>query len=98
MYGTIHRNGYLAAISDIHTNGPYVLPGSKDPLLRSYTGLTYLDNMCALAGLMWANVIDGSAPAVSLYAFYFGGQLTGAVVIMMLEAQRPSAKRTMIAL
>lgn len=88
MYGLVWRNGYIASLLHLRDHGPYVLPGSSIPILTSFTGISIVDKALTLAGVMFANVTDGSAPASSLYGFQFAGQLVPMFTIMLVEAAR----------
>ncbi|KAH8199181.1 hypothetical protein TruAng_006650 [Truncatella angustata] len=75
----------LAASSTSFASPNPVLPGSEAPLLICFLGLPYADDRFKLATVLWANITDGSYPALSLYAFQFGGQLVPIFMIMMIE-------------
>jgi len=88
MFGVAYRNGWMAAASTILTsNDPsiFVLPGSKTPILTRYTGIQRYDNLHMLASVIFANVVDGTAPQLSLYAIQFAGQLVPVFAVMMIE-------------
>jgi hypothetical protein len=88
MYGLVYRNGYIQALLDLKNNGPHVLPGSDDPILTCFTGIKPIDQLLTLAGVMFSNVTDGSRPELSLYGFYFAGQLVSIFTIMTIEGLR----------
>lgn len=92
MYGLAWRNGYISALLHLRDHGPYNLPGSNIPILTRFTGIEILDKALTLAGVMFANVTDGSAPASSLYGFQFAGQLVPMFTIMLVEAARRGNK------
>ncbi|KAI1457391.1 hypothetical protein F4805DRAFT_177111 [Annulohypoxylon moriforme] len=88
MFGQIYRNGYIERIGRILASQQPTLPGSHTPLLTRYLGLPVVDNLLAIATVLWANVTDGSCPELSLYAVQFGGQLVPVFLVMMLEGSR----------
>lgn len=88
MYGLVWRNGYIDALIDLRDNGPHFLPGSNNPILTCFTGISPLDKVLTLAGVMFANITDGSAPQLSLYGFYFAGQLVSIFTVMTIEGLR----------
>jgi hypothetical protein len=88
MFGQIYRNGYIARFVDILASPNPLLPGSQIPLLTHYLGLSAVDGLFQIATLLWANVTDGSHPALSLYAVQFGGQLVPVFLVMMVEGAR----------
>lgn len=47
----------------------------NNPILTRFSGFVPLDKLLTLAGVMFANLTDSSAPQLSLYAFHFTGQL-----------------------
>ncbi|CZT12721.1 uncharacterized protein RCO7_10910 [Rhynchosporium graminicola] len=67
MYGLAWRNGYIPSLLRLRDHGPYIFPGSNIPILTRFTGINILDKALTLAGVMFATVTDGSAPASSLY-------------------------------
>lgn len=85
----LDRNGYSALLNEILDDpNPRFLPGSERLLLRRYTGVPWLDRGFALSNLIWANVVDGSRPELSLFAFCFGAQLLPFFLVVMIESQR----------
>ena len=66
------------------------LPGSDTPLATCYTGFGFIDNLLALAAVLWANVTDGSAPALSLYMAQFISQLLPLYLVMTVEGAKAS--------
>ena len=91
VFGQAYRNGWMAAARTILTsNDPaiFVLPGSNTRILTKYIRFQRFDNLHMLASVMFANVVDGSAPQLSLYALQFAGQLVPVFVVMMIEGLR----------
>jgi hypothetical protein len=88
MYGLIYRNGYIDALLELKAKGPHLLPGSTHPILARFTRIGLLDKAHTLAGVMFANITDGSAPHASLYGFHFGGQLVSIFSVMVIEGSR----------
>ncbi|KAH8647272.1 hypothetical protein BX600DRAFT_503427 [Xylariales sp. PMI_506] len=88
MFGQIIRNGYVERLLGVLRSPNPLLPESQTPLLTHYLGLPYADGLFKLATVLWANVTDGSNPALSLYAFQFGGQLVPIFLVMMVEGAR----------
>ena len=96
MYGLIYRNGYIDALMRLRDYGPYVLPGSNNPILTRFVGIGPLDKLMTLGGVLFANVTDGTAPELSLYGFYFAGQLVGIFAIIILESLRLGNQRSVL--
>lgn len=88
MYGLVYRNGYYDALIQLRDHGPHLLPGSNVPILKKFTGIGLLDKVLTLAGVMFANVTDGSTPQLSLYAFHFAGQLVSVFTLILIEGKR----------
>ncbi|KAM0424434.1 hypothetical protein ACHAPT_010355 [Fusarium lateritium] len=85
----LDRNGYSALINEILDDpNPRFLPGSERLLLRRFVGVPWLDHCFALSNLIWANVVDGSRPELSLFAFCFGAQLVPFCLVVLIESQR----------
>jgi len=98
MYGLVYCNGYIDALLRLRDHGPHVLPGSNITILKRFTGIGLLDKALVLAGVMFANVTDGSTPQLSLYGFQFAGQLVPMFTVMMIEAARRGNKGNIISL
>ncbi len=98
MWGTIFRNGYYNALIDLRDHGPYVLPGSNTPIKRSYTGIYLLDYWLTVMQCVVANVTDGTAPHLSVFAFHFAGQLFAVVSVVMIEGMRCGNKHFLLSL
>ena len=88
VWGFIFRNGYYDALVRLREFGPHVLPGSNTPLQQHYTGLGLLDYWLTVLQAVFANVTDGSAPKLSLYAFQFAGQLVPILTVLVVESYR----------
>ncbi|KAI0138580.1 hypothetical protein F4776DRAFT_619013 [Hypoxylon sp. NC0597] len=88
LLGLLYRNGYYEALIRLRDEGPHHLPGSSNPILTRYTGIGFLDKLLTLASVMFANVTDGNAPGLSLYAFHFGGQYLAILVVLAIEGLR----------
>ena len=97
MYGLVLRNGYVQALLQLRDHGPHLLPGSNHPILTRFVGIPPFDKLLTLAGVMFANVTDGSYPQLSLFGFYFGGQLIGIFTVMVVEGLRQGNRGTSIA-
>ncbi|KAF3278756.1 hypothetical protein TWF173_002134 [Orbilia oligospora] len=98
MYGLAYRNGYLKALLRLKDFGPHLLPGSENPILKTYTGIAPLDKLITIAVVLFANITDGSAPHFSLYGFHFGGQLTSIWTVLMIEGYRFGNRGTPLSL
>ncbi|KAK3330016.1 hypothetical protein B0H66DRAFT_43128 [Apodospora peruviana] len=98
MYGLILRNGYYDALVQVLRHPNPTLPGSTNPILTVYNGIPPLDKLLTLASVMFANVTDGSAPALSVYGVHFAGQFLGVLVVLMIEALRQGNQRTVVSL
>ncbi|CAJ2509774.1 Uu.00g056740.m01.CDS01 [Anthostomella pinea] len=88
LHGSLYRSGYIDALIRLWCEGPHYLPGSTNTILPRYTGINLLDKLLTLAGVMFANVTDGSLPQLSLYAVHFAGQYLGILTVLMLEGMR----------
>lgn len=55
------------------------------PLIEVYTGSKTVDYWLSVLQVIFMNVMDGSAPALSLFGFHFAGQLVPVWTLMMVE-------------
>ncbi|KAE9378556.1 hypothetical protein N431DRAFT_302783, partial [Stipitochalara longipes BDJ] len=72
-----------------------VLPGSHAPALTWFSGAP-TDALLAVAGIMFANITDGSSQRLSFYGLQFAGQLVGIYTILILEGMRVGNQATLI--
>lgn len=98
MWGFIFRNGYYDALVRLRDIGPHLLPGSDTPLQERYTGIGPVDYWLTVLQAVFANIFDGSAPKLSIYAFYFAGQLVPVITVMYIESCREGNKQTVMSL
>ena len=98
MWAMIFRNGYYHALVRLRDYGPHVLPGSNTSIVQTYTGIGLLDYELTVLQCVFANVTDGSALELSLYAFYFAGQLVSVIAILMIESMRIGHRNSIFSL
>lgn len=98
MWGFIFRNGYYDALVRLRDIGPHLLPGSNTPLQERYTGIGPVDYWLTVLQAVFANIFDGTAPKLSIYAFYFAGQLVPVITVMCVEGYREGNKENVISL
>ncbi|KAI0004784.1 hypothetical protein F4779DRAFT_599396 [Xylariaceae sp. FL0662B] len=96
LYGLLFRNGCYEALLKLRDEGPHHLPGSSNPILTRYTGISFLDRLLTLATVVFANVTDGSSPALSLYAFHFAGQYLAILLVLAIEGLRAGNRSTLL--
>jgi hypothetical protein len=76
MFAQAYCNGWMDAATQILTSSDpsiSVLPGSETPIMECYIGFWPLDNLLMPAAVIFANVVDGTAPQLSLYGIQFAG-------------------------
>ena len=90
MFWQVYRHGWMDIVSDLldASSTDAFLPLSERFILKRYTGWAGFDKLLALANVMFVNVVDGSTPQLSLYAFQFAGQLVPVFAIIMIEGLR----------
>ncbi|KAI1803502.1 hypothetical protein F4811DRAFT_327968 [Daldinia bambusicola] len=98
FWGQLYRNGYFDALLRLRDEGPHHLPGSGDAIRTYYTGIGPLDKLVTLGVVMFANVTDGSAPELSLYAFQFCGQYLAILVLVNIESLRAGNENNIFSL
>jgi len=86
MWIQIHQNGHYAMMVHLRDYGPHLLPGSNLPLKKSYVGIRATDYILTVLQCTFANVVDGSSPGLSLFAFQFGGTVLAAIVLLWTES------------
>ena len=98
MWGFIFRNGYYDALVQLRDIGPHLLPGSNIPLREHYIGIGPLDYWLTVLQAVFANIFDGTAPKLSIYAFYFAGQLIPVITVMYIESYRVGNEKNVMSL
>ena len=98
MWGFIFRNGYYDALVRLRDIGPHLLPGSSTPLQERYTGIGSVDYWLTVLQAVFANIFDGSAPKLSIYAFQFAGQLVPVITVMCIEGCRKGNQKNAMSL
>ena len=98
MWGFIFRNGYYDALVRLRDIGPHLLPGSDTPLQEQYIGIGPVDYWLTVLQAVFANIFDGSAPELSMYAFYFAGQLGAVITVLCVESCREGNEKMVLAL
>ncbi|OAP64976.1 hypothetical protein AYL99_00948 [Fonsecaea erecta] len=96
MWLLLLRNSYMSTLAHIRDVGPRHLPGSDTPIRSRYSGIPLLDYWFAVMQTILANVTDGSAPRLSLYAFHFAGQLGSMTTLLIMESMRVGNKGTLV--
>jgi hypothetical protein len=95
IYLFLQRSNYLDLLRNWLQREPLVLPGSLAPALTWFSGAP-TDALLTVAGIMFANITDGSSPALSLYGLQFAGQLVGLYTLVTIEGIRRGKKSTVI--
>lgn len=94
MFGVAYQNGYIQSMIDIMTSKHPLLPGTRNPVLLKFFKIPPLDHLLSFAQVMYANLLDGSSPQLSLYALQFGGQLASLSAIIWIEGARTGNQKT----
>ncbi|KAI4152269.1 MAG: hypothetical protein LQ340_003016 [Diploschistes diacapsis] len=90
IWGLFGRNGAGELLNAFKENGN--LPASNIPIKTVYTGIPQLDGLFVTLNTFFWQVIDGSAPTLSLQSFQFAGQVWGLWALIMLEGVRAGNK------
>jgi hypothetical protein len=85
-------NGTIDIIEDVIALQSSPLPGSADPLLRTYTGIQALDGHLAILVAFFAPVADRSHADLALSAAFGLGQFGAAWALLTLESLRAGNK------
>jgi hypothetical protein len=95
IYLFLHRSDYLNSLHYWLQLEPLVLPGSFTPALTWFSGAP-TDALLTVAGIMFANITDGSSLSLSLYGLQFAGQLVGIYTLLTLEGMRVGNQATLV--
>lgn len=88
MHILMHRNGYYASMVHLRDYGPHLLPGTQDPLVRTYTGNGFLDYWLTVLVCFFANAVDGSEPELSVFCTVFAANMGPCLVLVYVESLR----------
>ncbi|KAM0553111.1 hypothetical protein ACHAPJ_007659 [Fusarium lateritium] len=93
----LERNGYSDLMNEVLNDPlPRFLPDTNRLILKQYVGIPALDYFLAFTNVFWANVTDGSSPALSLFMFCFGGQVIAVFLVFMIESKRTVGKSWLV--
>lgn len=90
------RTGYFPSLQDIWDADLPLLPGTKVPLKKVYTGIHFIDETLYILATVFWPAVDGSYPHTSLQAFEFAGQAVAIWAIFEMEARRAGNKWTLV--
>lgn len=94
----IYNNGTSDMMEQIRDQGPHLLPGTKAPLKRDFTGVKPIDYQLTVLVLFFWEQVDGSLPNASLFCFMFAGQAVAAWTLIYVEGQRRSNRWRIVSL
>lgn len=98
MFGLLYRNGYYDALIRLRDEGWHVFPDTDTPIITDFTGIELWDKLNTLGLVMFSNILDGSTPQLSLFAFQYGGHLVNVLTIIMVEGIRYGNQGTAMSL
>lgn len=97
-WGVGKRTGFLALIADRLKANVKLLPAAEKPLKTTFTGIPPVDQLLRrLTVFLWP-AIDGTWPGLSLVAFEFSGQFSGAWMVAGLEGLRVGNRGNILSL
>lgn len=85
-------------MQQIRDQGPHVLPGTRAPLKRHFTGIKRIDYELTILTLFFWEQVDGSLPHASLFCFMFAGQAVAAWSLIYVEGRRLSNQWRIVSL
>lgn len=94
----VYKNGTLDLMTQVHDQGPHLLPGTKAPLKRVFTGINSIDDQLTGMVLFFWEQVDGSLPNASLFCFMFAGEAVAVWTILYVESQRLSNSWRLVSL
>ncbi len=92
------NNGASDHLTRILENGSQLLPGTKEPLKPSFTGIAPLDYQLKVLTLYFWTQVDGSRPNSALLCFDFAGQVTAGWGLFLIEALRQGNRWRIVSL
>jgi hypothetical protein len=98
-FGTLYligSNGTSEMIRGYIRREPAYLPGTSDPLLKSYSGVKGIDRQLLVLVTFFSPTFDLNNRDLSLFSLFGGGQLGAAWTLMMLESVRTGNKGKLI--
>jgi hypothetical protein len=98
MHSLIHRNGYYAALVQLRDFGPWVLPGSSKPLVRSYVGIAFPDYVLTVLQCFFASAFDGSSRELQFLCAEFAGDMGALMLVLGVEALRRGNEWSLVSL
>ncbi|KAF2803638.1 uncharacterized protein BDZ99DRAFT_491664 [Mytilinidion resinicola] len=90
IWGRNVLDGSFARVfAAVNSESTYILPGTKEPLLTSITGIRYpIDYQLGILILYFWEAVDGSHPATSAVGIYFLGQYLSILTVMLTDSFR----------
>ncbi|KAH8595612.1 hypothetical protein B0O99DRAFT_511850 [Bisporella sp. PMI_857] len=82
------KNGLFKGIVELIEQEDARFPGTKDSLVRSYTGIKAIDHQLQILVIFFAPVVDSSNGNLSLFSITGAGQFGAAWTLLMLEGMR----------
>lgn len=82
------NNGTTEHLAHIRDVGPRLLPGTKESIKTSYTGIAAIDYQLTVLDLFFWEMVDGSRPEASLFCYHFAGQVFSGWGLLLLESLR----------
>ncbi|RDW78441.1 hypothetical protein BP5796_06293 [Coleophoma crateriformis] len=98
-YGTMvlgGANGTFPHLMGLLDSENALFPGSSDPLLKSYTGITAIDRQLAVLVLFFAPVVDLSDSPLALFCLFGSGQFAAAWTLLVMESLRMGNKSKLV--
>ena len=92
------KNGTADHLYERLEQDPLLLPGTEQPVKTTFTGIRLVDDYLSILCIAFWEVLDGSNPQVSLFAFMFMGQFMAGYSLMMIEGVRVCNKWRVIGL
>jgi hypothetical protein len=97
-WGLARTNGLLASISALISQDQPLFPGTSALLLKSYTGINFVDYQLSRVIVFVAPLLDFRHGEVSLFGMHGFGQLGAAWTLTMMESMRMGNRAKTISL
>jgi hypothetical protein len=92
------NNGTFKGITDLLMQNAPLLPGSESDIVRTYTGIAFVDFQLQILVTFFAPVVDSNNTDLKLFSIFGFGQFGAAWTLLMMESLRFGNKSKIISL
>lgn len=96
--GQLVRSGFVQHIRKLLQEEGARLPDSEDLVLKSLTGISFVDKFLASINILSSPFTDGRNPALQLAGFHYLGQSVALYLVLVVESHRTAHQQSPIRL